>query len=262
MAHTYLHTERRGDVGLLVLDNVTAHNALRPETLQEICEAVDELIAAAEVRAIVFASDGRHFCAGADFAFLEQLTTLPAGTVTDQIYGPFQGAVRRIFRSTKPTVAAIDGAAVTVGCELALACDFRVVTERATLQESWIKVGLLPALGGMYLLPRLVGLARANEMVLRGRGISGREAVQFGLATELVEPDHLRDRAVALASELAAMPARAYAQAKDGLQRGLDSTIDREWSAAINAQATLIGSAEFAAAVRRISGASGTSQRT
>ena len=252
MSYAYVRTERSGNVGLIVLSDVSGKNALRPQTMQELCQATDELIAAPDVHAIVLAADGRHFCAGADYGFLKQLATAPTADAVDQIYRHFQGAVRRIYHSGKPTVAAIDGAAITVGCELALACDFRIVTERAFFQESWIRVGLLPALGGMYLLPKLVGLSRAKDMVLRAQAISGREALQIGLATELVDAEQLRGRAIELAAELAALPHRAYALAKEGLHQGLGSTLEREWPAAIAAQATLLASPDFQAATQRI----------
>jgi enoyl-CoA hydratase/carnithine racemase len=104
----------------------------------------------------------------------------------------------------------------------------------------------------MYLLPKLVGLPRAKDMVLRAQAVTGREALQIGLATELVDGERLRERAIELAAELAALPHRAYALAKEGLHQGLGSTIEREWPAAVAAQATLLASPDFQAAVQRI----------
>jgi enoyl-CoA hydratase/carnithine racemase len=109
--------------------------------------------------------------------------------------GKFQGAVRRLFRMPKPTVAAIDGAAVTIGCELALACDYRLVTERALFQESRSASACCLGSAVCSLLPRIVGLGLANEMVLRGRSVGGAEAVRIGLAGELIQPELLRARA-------------------------------------------------------------------
>lgn len=151
-----------------------------------------------------------------------------------------------MYRCPKPTVAAVHGAAITVGCELALACDFRLVSPTALFQESWVRLGLLPPLGGLFLLPRLVGLGRANEMCLSGRGVGAAEAIRIGLASELIEGDGLAARVQDFAAELAALPPLAYAAAKEGLQRGLESGMEAEWSANVSAQAALLSTDDFA----------------
>ena len=241
-----LRIERREAIGWIVIDRGDGRNALRPQSLREICMAVDELTADAEVRAIVLASEGKHFSAGADFAFLEELTRTPGMTIREQIYAVFQGAARRLFHCPKPTVAAISGAAVTVGCELALACDFRIVSPNAQFQESWIKLGLLPPLGGLYLLPRMVGLSLASEMVLRGRAVHAEEALRIGLASQGAESETtLHDEAQALAQELAALPPLAYRGAKEAMRRGLDSSMESEWSANVLGQSLLLGTDDF-----------------
>jgi len=240
-----IRSGREGEVGLLVLARADGLNSLDPEMMAELCEAIDRMNADPAVRAIVLTAEGRHFCAGADFAFLEKFAGGGGAEVRDQLYAHFQGAVRRIFRSPKPTLAAVDGAAVTVGSELALACDFRIVGPRARFQQSWIRLGLVPPLGGTWLLPRMIGIARANEMILRGRPVEAEEAVRIGLASELVASEALRARAIEMAAELAALPPRAYAQAKEAIQRGLESTLDREWSAGVLTQAMLLGTEDF-----------------
>ncbi len=245
MNFTDIRIEQDGKIGIILLNRPEQHNSLRGETMAQLCQAIDLLEADAGVGAILLAAEGRHFCAGAEFAYLETLKTTSAIDVRDRIYAHFQGAARRLFRFAKPTVAAVGGAAITVGCELALACDFRIGTEKSLFQESWIKLGLLPPLGGMFLLPRIVGLTRANEMILRGRAVRGEEALRIGLVSELVAPEALRARGVELAAELAELPPRAYALAKEGLQRGMESSIDREWAAGVLAQAMLIGTEDF-----------------
>ncbi len=222
------------------------HNAVRHQTLAELCAALDELIGDPDVRAILLAARGRHFVAGADLTWLAQLRRLSPAEVRTQIYSAFKGAAERLYRCTKPTVAAVQGAAVTVGCELALACDFRLVGQRARFQESWIRLGLMPPLGGLFLLPRIVGLARASEMVLRGRPVDADEAVAIGLANELVPEEQLVQRSLELAGELAALPPLAYSAVKDGLHRGMESAMEHEWSVNVTAQSMLIDSDDFA----------------
>lgn len=221
-------------------------NRLRVETLQALCAAIDAAVADADVRAIVLAADGRHFSSGADLAFLDRLTTARAAEVRSHIYTWFQGAARRLWQAPKPTLALVNGAAVTVGCELALACDFRIAADDARFEESWIRLGLMAPLGGMFLLPRLVGVARAKEMLLKGKAMPAAEALEAGLVSAVVPRDALDAAGAAFAAELAALPPLAYAAAKEALHRALQGTMEAEWSAGVLAQAMLMGSADFA----------------
>ena len=233
-------------VATVTLNRPDLRNAFNEHSIAELALVFDELGRNELVRAIVLASEGKHFSAGADFAFLEELTRTPGMTIREQIYAVFQGAARRLFHCPKPTVAAISGAAVTVGCELALACDFRIVSPNAQFQESWIRLGLLPPLGGLYLLPRMVGLSLASEMVLRGRAVHAEEALRIGLASQGAESETtLHDEAQALAQELAALPPLAYRGAKEAMRRGLDSSMESEWSANVLGQSLLLGTDDF-----------------
>jgi enoyl-CoA hydratase/carnithine racemase len=234
-----------GAVGIVALDRPHKGNTLRPQTLAELCRAMDMLTAAPQVRAIVLEAAGKHFCAGADFAFLDDLTTMAPHDIKAQIYAHFQGAAKRIYRCPKPTVALVQGAAVTVGCELALACDFRIAAEDAFFQESWIKLGIMPPLGGLFLLPRLVGLGRAAQMVLRGDAVKAIDADRIGLVGEIVPRDELAARGRAFAGELSLIAPLAYAAVKEALHRGLETTMDAEWSSNLSAQALLLGSGDF-----------------
>ena len=238
--------ERSGQVATLVLNRPAAGNTLRPQTLAEICSGMDALSADAEVRVIVLRAEGKNFCAGADFAFLDELTRMSATEIKTQVYTYFQGAAKRIYHCPKPTVALIQGAAVTVGCELALACDFRLVADDASFRESWIKLGLMPPLGGLFLLPRMIGIGRASQMVLRGDAVKAEEAQRIGLASEVVPLGELAQRGAVFAAELAALPPLAYAAVKEAMHRGLETTMAAEWSANVLNQAILIGTEDFA----------------
>lgn len=240
-----IHLKAEGVIGIVSLGRPERGNAVRTQTLVELCNALDQLNDDASVRAIVLRGDGKHFCAGADFSFLDSLTKMSPVEMHEHVYTNFQGAARRIYLSRKPTVALVSGAAVTVGCELALACDFRLVTESAMFQESWIKLGLLPPLGGLFLLPRLVGIARAKQMILRGEALAGAKAVEIGLATELVSKEQLDVRGLEFAAELARMAPLAYAAAKAGLHRGLETSMEAEWQANVLNQAVLLSSNDF-----------------
>ncbi|MDB5715697.1 MAG: enoyl-CoA hydratase/isomerase family protein [Sphingomonadales bacterium] len=245
---------RTGRIGTLTLNRPEKGNTLRPQTLAEICRGMDELTDDPDVAVIVFGAAGKHFCAGADFSFLDDLTRMPASDIKAQIYAHFQGAAKRIYRCPKPTVALVQGAAVTVGCELALACDFRIVSDNAFFQESWIKLGIMPPLGGLFLLPRLVGLGRASQMVLLGQAVKAAEAERIGLAGEVVAFDDLQTRGLAFAGELAAIAPLAYASVKEALHRGLETSMEAEWSSNVLNQAILLGTDDFKEGLAAVKG--------
>lgn len=233
-------------IGTITLDRGDGRNALRPATLLEICDAMDVLATDSHIRAIMLTAQGKHFTVGADFSFLHDLKAMPAFEIRDQVYNAFQGAARRIWNCRKPTIAAINGAAITVGCELALACDFRIIGPDAVFQESWIRLGIIPPLGGLYLLPRIVGLAQANEIALSGRPIDAAEAMRIGLATRMVDSaDDLAVAATTFAAELASLPPLAYSAAKEALHRGLETSMESEWSTNVLAQSLLLSSQDF-----------------
>lgn len=233
-------------IGIITMDRADGRNALRPDSLRELCDAVDQLTADAEVHAIILTGAGKHFTAGADFSFLQELTTMPSMQVRDQIYSAFQGAARRLWNCPKPTIAAVNGAAITVGCELSLACDFRIIGPDAKFQESWIRLGIIPPLGGLYLLPRIVGLAYANEIALSGRAVDADEAMRIGLATRKADSvETLLQDAKAFARELSALPPLAYRAAKEAIHRGLETSMENEWSSNVLAQSLLLGSQDF-----------------
>lgn len=235
-----------GGIGRLTIDRGDGRNALRPQSLAEICQALDALTDNPDVKAIVIAAEGKHFSAGADFKFLKGLTSMAPADIKAQVYQHFQGAARRIYNCPKPTLALINGAAVTVGCELALACDFRIADENVMLQESWIKLGIMPPLGGLFLLPRIVGLGRAKEMCLLGKQVRSQEALHIGLVGEVVPAGELAERGNALAAELVAAAPTAYSVVKEALHRGLESSMQAEWTANVSSQAVLLSSEDFA----------------
>jgi enoyl-CoA hydratase/carnithine racemase len=232
-------------IGTIAIHRPAANNSVRAQSMDEIGAAVRALTEDDAVKVLVLTSVGKHFVTGAEFSFLKELATTPALAVKDKVYRSFQGAARALFHCPKPTLAAVSGAAVTVGCELALACDFRIGAESVMFQESWVKLGLIPPLGGLMLLPRIVGLAAANDMILRGRPVRAEEALRLGLVSEIVPAADLPARAREFAAELAGIAPQAYAVAKQGLHRGLESTMEKEWAANVLAQSLLLGSEDF-----------------
>ncbi|MBD3759619.1 enoyl-CoA hydratase/isomerase family protein [Rhizorhabdus sp.] len=224
-------------------------NAVRPQTMEQLCHAIDRANADRSVRAIVIGGIGRNFAAGADFGFLEDLLTTDSAAVNDSLYTWFKGATERLWKSPKPTVAAVRGAAITVGCEIALCCDARIAAPSSRFGENWLQLGLMPPLGGAMLLPRIVGLTHAKRMILEAEIVDGERALAIGLVDELVAEDDVAARAEDRARAMAALPAAAFAAAKAALHRGLQSSMEHEWAANVMNQAMLIASADFRAQV-------------
>ncbi len=235
----------RDRIGWVRIARPLQSNALRHESLLQLRAAVERHIADDDVRSIILTGEGKHFAAGADLTGLTRLPSMPAAQIKTQIYDAAQGAVRAVFECSKPIVAAINGAAITLGCELALACDFRVISPTARFQESWVRLGLVPPLAGLFLLPRIVGLAHASTMCLRGTPVGADEALRIGLAHELAPDDTLFEVAERLATELGALPPLGYAAVKQGLHRGLESSMAHEWAANVSTQAILLGTDDF-----------------
>ncbi|HEY5635345.1 MAG TPA: enoyl-CoA hydratase/isomerase family protein [Burkholderiales bacterium] len=224
-------------------------NALDPAYLARFITAFRALEDDASVRVIVLTGAGRAFSSGGDRGFLNELVRLPPEKTREIVYRHFLGAARAVKLSTKPTIAAVNGAAIGAGCELAVACDFRVVSREAFFCENWIELGLIPPLGGMFLLPRLIGLERATNMVLRAQRVYGEEALRIGLATACVEPAALAGAALEIARELAARSPRALAAARQGLRRGLEGSLEGEWEFNLQTQSMLFTGRDFGEAV-------------
>ena len=244
-----LITQVDGGVGTITFNRPEVMNGLNPDYLQRFIAALQAFERDAAVRVIVLTGAGKAFSSGGDKAFLRELTRMTPAQIRDTVYNSFLGATRSIKLCSKPTIAAVNGPAVGAGCEIAVACDFRIVAEDAFFCENWIDLGLIPPLGGMMLLPRLIGLERASNMVMRAKRVYGPEAKAIGLASECVAPTEFAQTVSAFAADLAGRSRNALAIAKQGLRRGMEGTLAGEWEFNLQVQAMLISGPDFAEAV-------------
>ena len=189
--------------------------------IHEIANAYERLDADPRCRAIVLCSEGRHFCAGADFSAREKWSR---DRLDDQAGQLYVEAVR-VFSCTRPVVAAVQGAAVGGGLGLALSADFRIACEDARFVANFARLGIHQGFGLSVTLPRLVGPSRAALMLYTGRRLKGAEAVEIGLADELVERMDVRARAVELATEIAESAPLAVQSIRATLRRGLAEAV-------------------------------------
>ena len=213
-----VQVERRDDgVAVLQLDNPKV-NALSMELLAQVEAAAGELTDDPPGAVVVTGGD-RLFAAGADIA------EFGGPDEAGRIGGHFLRALNAIADIPRATIAAVSGVALGGGCELALACDFRIASTRARFAQPEILLGIIPGGGGTQRLPRLIGPSRAKDMIFSGRQVGAEEALRIGLVDEVVEPDALHDRAIERAAELASGAVLAQGLAKRAIDRGLDITL-------------------------------------
>lgn len=212
-----VHVESHGDVAVVRLDNPKV-NALSTTLLGEL-EHVARGLGEDPPGAVVVTGGDRIFAAGADVA------EFGGPDEAEVIAVAFRRAFDAVAAIPRVVIAAIGGFALGGGCELALACDLRIASARATFGQPEILLGIIPGAGGTQRLARLVGPARAKDLVLTGRQVKADEALRIGLVDEIVAPEALHDRALALATELAAGPLAAQALAKRAIDGGLQGSL-------------------------------------
>jgi enoyl-CoA hydratase/carnithine racemase len=212
--------ETVGATRLVTINRPEARNSLTRSVIAGVTRALYDASEDATVRCVVLAGAGGHFCAGAD---LRQNLAEDAGLMDhlDEYMDEFHGLVKAVVRCEKPTIAMMDGAAVGFGADLAFACDLRVASSRAYAQEKFVKIGLMPDGGGTFWLPRLVGTARAMQMILLADKVEAAELKTLGVVTRVVETDALRAATLEVARVIEAGPPLAHAAIKRTLYASL-----------------------------------------
>ncbi len=213
-----VHVEDHGAVRLIRLVRPAAKNALTLATIEQLDAALALAAQLRTVRAVVLAGTPGAFCSGADLRWLTQ--ALESGEDLAPGLQSFQGLTLRVVELGKPVVAAVTGPAVGFGADLALACDLRVVAESAYLQEKFAAIGLMPDGGGSYFLTRLLGPARALELLMLGSRIDAAQAVSLGLATSMTADADTERAALALAATLAQAAPLALSRIKHAVHGG------------------------------------------
>lgn len=218
-----------GGVSWVTLNRPDAGNAITSEQRDAIIDLLHDADHQSAIRAVVVGATGKHFCTGADLRAPQSGTDdggdprdPPTGTVMRMIADGAQRLIASILDCQKPVLAAVNGTAAGIGAHLALACDLVVATEDAGFIEVFVRRGILPDGGGAYLLPRVVGMQRAKEMVLLGERLSASEAFTLGMVNRLVAPADLETAVGELAARLAEGPTIALGLAKRLLNRSLD----------------------------------------
>jgi enoyl-CoA hydratase/carnithine racemase len=197
------------------------NNFVDTDMVAEIADALEDFDRTTDVRAVVLCAEGKHFCAGADFA-----SRGPDGVSTTPKRGRhLYKEAQRLWRTHKPIVAAVHGAAIGAGVGLAVMADFRVTCPEARFSANFTRLGFHPGFGLTATLPRLIGMQRASWLMYSGRRITGEEALAIGLADHCVPLDQVRAKATELATEIAQSAPLAIVATRETLRRGLADAV-------------------------------------
>ncbi|MCA0243500.1 MAG: crotonase/enoyl-CoA hydratase family protein [Proteobacteria bacterium] len=243
MPQPFLEISRDGPVAVLTMDRPATANAVSdPDAIGALLDACAAINADHGVRAVVLTGRGSAFSAGGNLKTLrEQFGAGLGAPVWSRL--AYRDGIQRLPLALHglevPTIAAVNGHAIGAGNDLACMCDIRIAAETARFAASFIKLGLLPGDGGAWLLPRVVGRSRAAEMVFTGRTLDARQALDWGLVSQVVPAEQLMPAALALAHEIAQHSGSALRMAKRLLREGEHSRLDTllEMSAAMQALA-------------------------
>lgn len=233
-----------GSVRCLLLNRPESKNGLTIEVNARLIELLDEAAITESVRAVVLTGQGGNFCSGLDLkaamAMAQEKGGLAGGEERMRTY--FHGLIRAVRRVDKPVIAFVDGPAVGFGCDLALACDLRLGTERARFGEVFVKRGLMPDGGGTYTLPRLIGVGRALELMMTGDPVDAAFAERVGLLNRVVSGEA---EALALCARIAAGPPLVLRHIKRAVYAGLDGSLDDALEGEVRGQMELLQSQDF-----------------
>lgn len=238
--------EHAGHVSIIEIDN-PPNNHVSVELIAALADTLEALDANPDCRVVVLASAGKVFCGGADLS-----PAGPDGGRPGSMAGDLYLQAERLFRTRKPIIAAVQGAAVGAGLGLALAADFRIAAPEARFSANFAKLGFHSGFAISLTLPRLIGPQKAALMLQTGRRITGEEALALGLADELVPLADVREAALALAREIAANAPLAVQSMRATLRQGLADQVKAQLAHELEQQTLQRRTADFAEGVRAV----------
>jgi len=225
-----VRVEKNGPVAVLTLDRPNAMNALGEDGDGDaVAAACADLAADTKIRAAILTGEGKAFSAGGNLKAMLAGEGNFAGNpamIREGYRNNIHKALRALHALDVPLIAAVNGAAIGLGCDLACLADIRIASSKAVFGVTFLKVGLVPGDGGTWILPRVIGMSRAAELFYTGRVISAEQAAEWGLVSRVVEPEALMAEARALAEEIAAQPPYQLRATKAMLRQGQSISYD------------------------------------
>ena len=218
---SFVKYEQKDQVAVLTIDRPEALNALNTQVLCDLDEAIAKVEQADDVRVVILTGAGRSFVAGADIGEMKGFSAIDG-----KKFGGHGGSIfLRLENLSKPVIAAVNGFALGGGCELAMACDIRLASEKAKFGQPETGLGITPGFGGTQRLPRIVGVSKAMELILTAKTIGAEEAKAIGLVSEVYPAEELMDKAMELAQAICANAPIAVAESKRCIRMGMQTDI-------------------------------------
>jgi len=228
MSYDNIEFEVADGIAILRLNRPDALNSFTAEMHGEVRAVLTQAAESATVRAVLITGNGRGFCAGQD---LNDRAVAPGETMPDlgdSVENYYNPLVRLITGMEKPVICAVNGVAAGAGANIALACDIVIAARSASFIESFSRLGLIPDSGGTWILPRLVGMARARGLAMLGPKIKAEQAEAWGMIWQCVDDSELRPAALGLAQRMATQPTRSFAFTKRALALSATNSLDRQ----------------------------------
>jgi enoyl-CoA hydratase/carnithine racemase len=236
-----LKVDKRGHVAILTFDRPDSMNALgAPGDGDQVAAICEEINADQDVRCVILTGAGKAFSAGGDVKAMKNRSGAFGGSpvaIRDGYRKNIHRIVKAIYNLEVPSIAAVNGAAIGLGCDVACMTDIRIAAEGARFGVTFLKLGIIPGDGGAWLLPRTIGMSRACELLFTGDIIDAATALDWGLVSQVTPLQALMDEAMALATRIAAQPPHALRLAKSLLKQGQTASYDTVMEMSAAAQA-------------------------
>jgi 2-(1,2-epoxy-1,2-dihydrophenyl)acetyl-CoA isomerase len=250
MSNEAVALTRDGPIATILLNRPEKLNALNEAEQHGLAEAIATVAHEPSVRVTIITGAGRGFCAGGDIETLSDLKTNHHTATLRSLLEAGNNLVHAIRRLPMPVLASVNGPAAGAGMSLALACDMRIASDRATFVQAFLKIGLHPDWGGAYFLPRHVGIGRAMEMFFLGDPIGAEEAQRIGLVNFVVPHDQLAAETRKLADRLAVLPSLPVSLLKEALYTRLETQLDSMMEHEVKAQMKCFEADDFTEGLR------------
>ena len=233
-------TKLQNNIAIITLNRPEKRNAINDQMRADLCKALEWAERSPSVRALIITGAGKSFCSGGDISSMNERLAAPMGEVGINGWKRQRQThklVTRIHNIPKPTIAAVNGTATGLGCDIALCCDFIIGSSNAKFAMSYILRGLIPDGGGMYFLPRRVGLAKAKELIFSGCVLTAEQALEINMIEKKCDSEVLLAEAHSLAARMTVGSPEALALAKSIMETSLESTMDEIFAKGSQAQA-------------------------